>query len=148
MINKQQIGRCGELLVQFELLCEGIESAPMTTDSGIDLVAFSHRNKKPVTIQVKTNLQPKHGGGKGKLALGWWLSDESPADAFAFVDLSTMTIWLFKTFEVVKFAQQHSKGRYQFYMNIDETVKSRTGRPHLKSQFDKFTLKNRINDIF
>jgi len=40
-LTTQQIGRLGELLVQYELLRHGIESAPMTTDAGVDLVAYS-----------------------------------------------------------------------------------------------------------
>ncbi len=36
----QQIGKCGELLVQYMLLKHGVESAPLTTDPGIDLVAL------------------------------------------------------------------------------------------------------------
>jgi len=39
----QQIGRCGELLVQYILLKHRIESAPLTTDVGIDLVAYPGR---------------------------------------------------------------------------------------------------------
>jgi hypothetical protein len=35
------IGAAGELLVQYKLLKQGIDSAAMTTDSGIDLVAYS-----------------------------------------------------------------------------------------------------------
>jgi hypothetical protein len=38
-LTTQRIGRMGELLVQYELLRHGIDSAPMTTDAGIDLVA-------------------------------------------------------------------------------------------------------------
>ena len=39
-LTTQQRGRCGELLVQYILLKHGIESAPLTTDTGIDLVAY------------------------------------------------------------------------------------------------------------
>ena len=67
-LKTAQIGRCGELLVQWKLLLRGIESAPMTTDSGIDLVAYAPPSSGAVTIQVKTNLQPKPRGGKGKKA--------------------------------------------------------------------------------
>jgi len=74
-----QIGRAGELLVQYRLILLGVESAPMSTDAGIDLVAYSPITKLPSTIQVKSNLKPKPGGGKGKVALDWWLSDDSPA---------------------------------------------------------------------
>ena len=63
-MNKQQIGKAGELLVQYKLLRSGIESSPLTTDSGIDIVAFSKRQQKPFTIQVKTNEKPKPSGEK------------------------------------------------------------------------------------
>lgn len=87
-LNTLQIGKLGELLVQYRLLLIGVESAHLTTDAGIDLVAYSQGKKEAVTIQVKTNLQPKPGGGKGKLSLDWWVPDNSPAELFALVDIS------------------------------------------------------------
>ena len=50
----QQIGRCGELLVQYILLKHRIESAPLTTDVGIDLVAYpgSGMVMKKIVISV------------------------------------------------------------------------------------------------
>ena len=94
-LTNAQIGKSGELLVQYKLLKYGIESSQLTTDTGIDLVAFSSKKEKAFTIQVKTNLNPKPGGGSGKLALDWWLRDNSPADIVALVDLSTDRIWMF-----------------------------------------------------
>jgi hypothetical protein len=44
-LGKLQIGQCGVLFLQFKLLLRGIESAPMTTDSGIDLV-LNCKNKR------------------------------------------------------------------------------------------------------
>jgi hypothetical protein len=44
-LTTAQIGRAGELLVQEQLLLHGIESAPLTTDTGIDLVAYSPRRR-------------------------------------------------------------------------------------------------------
>jgi hypothetical protein len=41
ILTSLQIGRCGELLVQHRLLKLGIESAALTTDTGIDLVAYA-----------------------------------------------------------------------------------------------------------
>ena len=76
-LSTAQIGKCGELLVQYRLLLLGVESAPMSTDTGIDLVAYSPATLQPVTIQVKTNLKPKPGGGKGKLALDWWVPERT-----------------------------------------------------------------------
>ena len=70
-MNTQQTGRAGELLVQYQLLLHGIESAPMTTDRGIDLVAYSEQRSKAVTIQVKTCHETKAGGkGGARCALG------------------------------------------------------------------------------
>jgi hypothetical protein len=43
-LTTAQIGRAGELLVQEQLLLHGIESAPLTTDMGFDLVAYSAQN--------------------------------------------------------------------------------------------------------
>lgn len=65
-LTKSQIGRCGELLVQYRLLKLGIESAPMTTDSGVDLVAYAPASGRPATIQVKTNLRAKPGGVRAR----------------------------------------------------------------------------------
>ena len=42
-LTTAQIGKAGELLVQQQLLLHGIESAILTTDTGIDLVTFLNR---------------------------------------------------------------------------------------------------------
>lgn len=88
-LTTQHVGRLGELLVQYELLRYGIDSPPMTVDAGVDLVAYSGLGRRSVTIQVKTNLAPKPGGGKGAPAIDWWVSDDCPAEVYAFADLST-----------------------------------------------------------
>jgi hypothetical protein len=62
MLGTAQIGRCG----QYRLLLRGIDSAPMSTDVGVDLVAYSPRRVEPLSIQVKANLRSKPGGGKGQ----------------------------------------------------------------------------------
>ena len=147
-MNHRQIGRCGELLVQYKLLLLGIESAPMTTDSGIDLAAFSATDHKVLTIQVKANEQPKRGGGKGRLALDWWIDARCPAEAAAMVDLSTNTVWVFTMLEVAKFAQQHSSGRHHLYMYVDPKVALRSGRLARVSDFDAFLLERRLAGLF
>ncbi|MDQ2842616.1 MAG: hypothetical protein M3Y72_16555 [Acidobacteriota bacterium] len=93
-LTTQQIGRLGELLVQYELLRHGIDSAPMTTDTGIDLVAYSPDKKASFTIQVKANLAPKPGGGKGSAAIDWWVAEDCPAEWIAFADISTRRVWM------------------------------------------------------
>ena len=144
----QHIGTAGELLVQYKLLKFGIDSAAMTTDSGVDLVAYSPKNKRPFTIQVKTQERPSHGGGKGKLGLSWDLRDSSPAELVAVTDLSTDSVWLFTHAEYEKYAQQHSeRGILKLYMYVDESVKTKKEMA-LLSQFDRFRLENRVITFF
>lgn len=106
-LTTQQIGRLGELLVQYELLLRGVDSVPMTTDAGIDLVAYSAAKGRSFTIQVKTNLAPS----KGSPAVDWWIDDNCPADLYALVDLSTRRVWLFDKQQLAELAQQRSNGR-------------------------------------
>lgn len=142
-----RIGRCGELLVQYKLLKLGYESAPMTTDSGVDLVVFAPRDQRAVTVQVKANDAPKRGGGKGKLALDWWIADDCPSELAAFVDVSTDRAWLLSKKEVADFAQQHSTGRYHFYMYVDPAVRPRTTRLAMIEQFEGHLLERKAEAL-
>lgn len=147
-LSKQRIGKCGELLVQLELLKRGVESAPMTTDSGIDLVAYSDRRRDALTIQVKANERPKPGGGTGRLALDWWVPADSPADLVAFVDHSSARIWLLTMKELAASAQQQSSGRYHFFMSVDPAYKPKKDRPSRDSEFERFLLERRLDSLF
>jgi hypothetical protein len=144
-----QIGRCGELLVQYHLLRLGIESAPMSTDTGIDLVAYSPVRNSAHTIQVKTNLKAKPGGGKGKVALDWWVPEDCPAQYVALVDLSSESIWFMAHTEILAHAQQRSNGRLHIYMYTDPTAKPRrTDRLAHQWQFEEFRLSNCVHAAF
>lgn len=138
-----RIGRCGELLVQYKLLKLGFESAPMTTDSGVDLVVFSPRTGRAVSVQVKANDAPKPGGGKGKLALDWWIADDCPSELAVFVDISTDSAWLMTKGEVASCAQQHSNGRYHFYMYVDPTATRRGVKLAMRTDFDSQSLERK-----
>ena len=144
-MNTQQIGRAGELLVQYKLLKYGIDSSALTTDSGIDLVAYSPKKKDALTIQVKSNEKAKPGGGAGALALDWWLREDSPADLVAVVSLESNEVWLFTHEEFVQAAQQKSSGRLHFYIYLSEDVN--TKKVALKSQFADYLLENRIKEL-
>jgi hypothetical protein len=148
-LSTAQIGRSGELLVQYRLLRLGIESAPMSTDAGIDLVAYSPRQEAAVTIQVKANWEPKRSGGKGKPGLDWWVPEASPAELVAFVDLSSQRVWLVKLSELPNIAQQHSNGRYHFYMYVDSThIPRKADRLVHAREFEEFLLENRALALF
>ena len=146
--STRHIGAAGELLVQYKLIKLGVDSARMTTDSGIDLVAYSNNGEKAYTIQVKTKVQPVLAGGRGKRALGWFLRDDSPAELVATVDLEIDRVWLFSFQQFRELAQQHSeKGNFQLYMYVDAPVRTKHQRVHI-SQFDEFLLENRVNELF
>jgi hypothetical protein len=148
-ITKQQIGRCGELLVQMKLLLNGIESSQMTTDSGIDLVAYSSGRSKAITVQVKTNLRPKPGGGKGRASLDWWAPSVAKADCYAFVDLESQCVWVLTNRELATLAQQKPEGRYHFFMVLDPNAKPRADRKKFRMfEFEKYRLENRIGRLF
>jgi len=144
-LSTQQIGKLGELLVQYRLLEFAVESAHLTTDAGIDLVAYSSQASGAKTIQVKANLKPKPSGGKGRAGLDWWVPVASPADLFALVDISTNSIWLFTKAELAAHAQQESNGRFHLYMYTDENVKTRKNLPTLVSNFSAFLLERRVS---
>jgi len=144
-MNTQQIGRAGELLVQYKLLKFGIDSSALTTDSGIDLVAYSPKRKDALTIQVKANERAKPGGGSGSPALDWWLREDSPAELVAVVNLESDEVWLFTHQEFVQVAQQKSSGRLHFYMYLSDDVN--TKKKALKSQFAEFLLENRVGEL-
>ena len=144
-LTSQHIGRLGELLVQYELLRQGIDSAPMTTDAGIDLVAWSPDKKRSFTIQVKTNLAPKPGGGKGAAAIDWWVDEACPAEWIAFADISTRRVWILTRRELDAVAQQRSNGRLHLYMYTDPDAGSRAYERNGDALFSKFLFENRTS---
>ena len=148
-LRTAQIGKCGELLVQYRLLLLGIETAPMSTDTGIDLVAYAPHQQAALTIQVKSNLKAKPGGGRGKANLDWWLRDDSPAQLVALVDLSSETVWLLTHAELAAHAQQKPKGRLHFYMHTDPSSGMRRDKKlSHQHEFEHFLLSRRVQDIF
>ena len=150
MIITRQIGKCGELLVQYRLLRHGIESAPMTTDAGIDLVAYAPGSQRAVTIQVKAAWEPKPAGGRGGQLLDWWIRDNSPAELVAFVDLKSESVWLFRHDEV-RSKRLHwgkpLKKHLHFGFYIDPDYKPRSKSYH-KREFDDFDMERRVDELF
>jgi hypothetical protein len=58
---------------QYKLIKRGIDSARLTTDSGIDLVMYIPGTTEAHTVQVKTIVNPFLDGGTGPLVAGWVL---------------------------------------------------------------------------
>lgn len=86
-LTKQHIGAYGELMVQMQLLAFGIDSARMTSDSGIDLLAYDTSSGTSFSVQVKTNEPEKAGKGKQESRPSFGIEETAAdkADIFAFV---------------------------------------------------------------
>lgn len=143
-VPKSMIGVSGKLFVNSILLSLGI---PCTlAKNGYDLEVALTRPKRLWKVLVTTNLKPKKAGGKGKMALDWWVPVDHPADYIACVDLSTLRIWLFKSSEYEKLSQQKAGGKYHLYMYTNKAVALR-GKKVMKFdyEFESYRLENRID---
>jgi hypothetical protein len=146
-LKGQAIGAAGELLVQYQLLKRGIDSARLTTDSGIDLVMYVPGTTTAATIQVKTKGEPDQGGGKGKLVLGFKFPDECPAQWLACVDLSRDAAWLFPIDQARELVPQNKEGDYKLYWYTDETVRRRSDRTLVESEMSDYRLEVVLNKL-
>lgn len=120
-MSTQHIGAAGELLVQYRLLKRGIDSARLTTDSGIDLVVYSTSRADAVTVQVKTQAVPLPAGGRGALTIGVSFPHELRAQVLAVASLATDDVWLFTRDEARSMAQEHNlrTGQRRLYWYLD-----------------------------
>ncbi len=145
-LKNQRIGKCGELIVQYTLLRHGVDSAPMTTDPGIDLIAFKDIKKKPVTIQVKTSTHHSEQGGTPDIKwIEWWVSDDCPAEYIAAVDYDRQKCWIFKIDEFRKLGSRSSGGHrlYWYVLGYDwERTKKK------EEKFKSYEIDTEISKIF
>jgi hypothetical protein len=145
-LRTAQIGASGVLLIQYRLLKCGIESAPMTTDAGIDLVVYSPKLGKAVTVQVKTCLRPKPAGGKGRPSLDWWLPRASPAELVGIANLEGDQAGLFRHDEFAAKAQQQTEENLHLYFYVEPDYQSQDGRH--QRDFEAFRIERRMLDLF
>ncbi len=141
-LTSQQVGRCGELLVQYHLLKEGIESAPMTTDSGIDLVAFSSgvAAAKPITIQVKTS---RHRSDQTSAWVLWEVPGDCHTDYVAIVDLDRNKAWMLPTQEFLQKGTKAGSNRRLLW-----SVDSRWKSPHAEADFQRYEIDSIAGSLF
>jgi hypothetical protein len=148
-VTTQHIGAAGELLVQYQLLKLDIDSARLTTDSGIDLVVYSPISGRATTVQVKSVRTPGPSGGRGRAAIGWNFLHDTRAELLALVLLSTDTVWLLTLVEAQQLAQQHTAGGVRrIYWYTDETIARRNGVPRIQGDMDSFRLEQRATALF
>ena len=138
-LGTQHIGAAGELLVQYQLLKYGIDSARLTTDSGIDLVMYVPQSKQAHTIQVKSVAVPKPATTNGKPIVGVGFPHTCKAQWLAVCDLSRNRVWLFTIDKARELAQQHNAKDYrQLYWHIEST--ERKGVAYAENQMDPYRV--------
>jgi hypothetical protein len=86
--------------------------------------------------------------GKGAKAIDWWISEDCPAELYAFAEISTLRVWLFTKRQLESHAQQQSNGRLHIYMYTDPEVGSRAYERNGDELFSDFLFANRVTAIF
>lgn len=148
MTTTQHIGAAGELLVQYRLLKLGIDSARLTTDSGIDLVVYSPALYRAVTMQVKTQTAPSPSGGKGALSVGFYFPHDLRAEILAVALLSSDQVWLFTRAEARELAQQHNaKGNRQLYWYVQPRPPRNGEAPRHAGDVEPYLLERRTSEL-
>jgi len=112
-----EVGRAGELLVQYRLMKGGISSGQLTIDCGVDVVAYHRQAQRPITIQVKTS-RPQCRYERTKL--NWCVRRECPAHYVALVDLEGDRVWLMDYASFMQRAQQQRDGEASLWAYIHE----------------------------
>ncbi len=143
-LTSRQIGRCGELFVQYKLLSYGVDSSNLTVDVGIDLVAYSSIGGKPLKIQVKTS--SPHSDRAGEKYLRWQIPEACPADYIALVDLHHGKFWLIRTEEFKRKACRRTSGELDLRMSF---LGCKSTRVKLKEeQFKEYEMDIAIPKVF
>ena len=122
--------------MQYKLLKNGIDSAPMTTDRGIDLLAFEPNTRRTVSIQVKAATHREPGAAEW---ISWSMPKECTAEYVAVVDLERDKGWLFSKEEFEKFAVGKGKGKWLWWYlskNRPQKAKSLPEEHFLKYDID------------
>lgn len=147
--NPLHIGAGGELLVQYQLLKLGLDSARMTTDAGIDLVVYAPGAQEATTVQVKAVDRATPSGGTGRLAIGWNFPHHTTAHVLAFVLLERDLVWLFTRAQARAMAQQHTdKGIRRLYWYTDLGITQRDGAPLIETDVDQYLLQRQAPLLF
>lgn len=137
----QVTGAAGELLVQYQLLKHEIDSARLTTDSGIDLVMYVPGTRDAITVQVKA-MQKPYTDPRARLEWGYPLNCK--ADWLAVVDVSRDSVWLFPVEEAIGFSGGTADGLTYLSWYIGDKRGAKYG---VESDFERYRLDNVISRI-
>jgi hypothetical protein len=137
-LGQQATGAAGELFVQYQLIKRGIDSARLTTDSGIDLVMYVPGTREAHTIQVKAT-NTNYPDGPGTRPQLWWIFPVTcKAQWLAVVDLPRDLAWLLPIEDALREARgRDSKGNTNLQWYIGEKPKRAI---QAEADFDRYRL--------
>lgn len=138
-LGNQAIGAAGELIVQYHLIKRGIDSARLTTDSGIDLVMYVPGASEAHTIQVKaTNTNFPYGVGTSP-QLWFPFPVTCKAQWLAVVDLPRDLAWLLPIEDALRLARGKDKAGITTLMWYIGEKPKRATIP-AESDFDEYRI--------
>jgi len=147
-LNIREIAAAARLLVQYRLSLEGIQSITAEPGSTAHMEAWKDGGSSR-TVDVYGNRSPKPAGGKGRPALAWMLDGKRRSDLIAVADLSTHRVWLFRTSEAFKLAQQHPPGGgHHLIMVTDPGLAHSKHERILDSDFTAYLIQHRAQELF
>ncbi len=139
-MSASRIAEAGVLLLRYELLRLGVESASLASASHV----VAQRKGRPVIVAVHV---VESGSRKGRLC-EWTLDHEIKADLAAFVDLTSEQIWLLLPYEVGELSKVQSDGMRRLSTYPDPTLDpEKTGHFVFSSDFDQYSLEKRAERI-
>lgn len=138
-LGTQAIGAAGELFVQYHLIKRGIDSARLTTDSGIDLAMYIPGTREAHTIQVKATSTNYPFGADSPPQLWWPFPVSCKAQWLAAVDLVRDLVWMLPIEDAVREARgKDSKGVTTLMWYIGE--KPPRAKIKAEADFDQYRL--------
>jgi hypothetical protein len=145
-LGNHAIGAAGELFVQYQLIKRGIDSARLTTDSGIDLVMYVPGTREAHTIQVKaTNTNYAYGPNEPP-QLWWPFPVTCKAQWLAVVDLTRDLAWLLPIEDALREARgKDSAGITILTWYIGE--KPKRAKIQAEANFDEYRLSAAIDRL-
>jgi hypothetical protein len=143
-LGTQTIGAAGELFVQYQLLKRGIDSARLTTDSGIDLVMYVPGTCEAHTVQVKAAIAPYQTRGTPPMLIGWKFPRTCKAQWLAAVDLSRDRSWLFRIEDALRHAQGKKAELVELYWRLELP---RGPIIRVESDFDQYQFDVAIDEL-
>lgn len=146
-LGTQAIGAAGELFVQYHLIKRGIDSARLTTDSGIDLAMYIPGTREAHTIQVKATNTNCPLGPDDPPQLWWPFPVTCKAQWLAVVDLPRDLAWLLPIGDALREARgKDSSGNTTLMWYIGERPKRAT-KIRAEADFDQYRLSTIIDRL-